>query len=38
MNGKNGKRISDLQNDSFYEALKKFFETEYTSNKHFELD
>lgn len=36
--GKTGKRISDLQNDTFYESLKKFFETEYVNNKHFELD
>jgi hypothetical protein len=38
VSGKSGKRISDLQNDTFYESLKNFFETEYTNNKHFELD
>ena len=37
-NGTFGKAISDLQNDSFYEALKKFFENEYLTNKHFELN
>ena len=38
VNGKFSKFVSDLQNDTFYEALKKFFENEYTTNKHFELD
>jgi hypothetical protein len=30
--------VTDLQNPSFYEALKAFFLKEYTTNKYFELN